>query len=913
MKTFIIFIFVVFLINIISSQEKKQLDSLMTLINSEKSDSIKVELLLKAGEVYEFVDFNSALKYYNQASDYCDQKKMDKMKTKVIRYTRIMFRDQATLEDFRKWFNISLDHASKTNDLIEKAMILNDMGIKQDSQGNTDSALTYYNKSFKIYLNILKNDPQNIEANKGLAYNSNNIGSIYWNIGDLDKAIKYFNQGIFRSKKAKNIYSLTNLLLNKGQIYKQKSDYDTAMYFYEMAFNECAFYLKNAKTKKDSTDAEEGIGKCLNSMSYVYSKTGEYDKAIEKISEARKKINKNDKITNGNCLFNLGQVYYNKGDYVAAIECFVEASRLFESIRDNNDQAIVLSKIGDVFIDQNSLDQALVYYLQSKELIEKFNNNPKGLAPAYLDLGNIYHLMFKPDSALIFLEKAMSLYTELGNKYGISNCYGTMGAVYDAKKMYSKAIEYYLLAIELKKETNDRKNMALINNGLALSYLNLKNYSLAIKYAFRAIEIAEEIGSKAEIQDAYQRLYMAYEASGDTKNGMKYLKLYINIKDSLFNSEKEYIIRNLETQYQTEKKDAEIKIQKSQIQFEQAQKEIAEKESLRKEREKNFSLIGLGLVIILVIFIFRSYRQKRKANILLATKNEQITQQKEEIQSQRDLVVQQRDLIMEQKQEITDSIHYAYRIQSAAIPPHEQLRERISDYFVFYRPRDIVSGDFYWIGKQDGKIIIIAADCTGHGVPGAFMSMLGIALINEIVQKENITRPSEILNKLRDSIIKALQQSGKNDPVDSGQTTKPTYSSNVKDGMDVATVTIDIEKGILEFAGANNPLYLIRNNELLEKKGNKMPVSIHIQMEPYLNHEFSVNKGDNIYIFSDGFPDQFGGPKGKKFKYQPFKELLTGISDSPMPHQKIILEQKFNEWKGDFDQIDDVLVIGIKI
>ncbi|MFH2096097.1 MAG: SpoIIE family protein phosphatase, partial [Bacteroidota bacterium] len=286
-------------------------------------------------------------------------------------------------------------------------------------------------------------------------------------------------------------------------------------------------------------------------------------------------------------------------------------------------------------------------------------------------------------------------------------------------------------------------------------------------------------------------------------------------------------------------------------------------------------------------------------NILLAMQNEQIRQQKEEIQAQRDLAAQQRDLIMEQKQEITDSIRYAYRIQTAAIPSSETLNEIVSDHFIMYKPRDIVSGDFYWIGRHEKSLIILAADCTGHGVPGAFMSMLGIAFLNEIVNKESITSPALILNKLRENIIRALQQKG--------------MEGEQKDGMDVAVVTINPDLETIEFAGANNPLYLIRNQELIEKKGSKMPVAIHEIMDYYENHVIPIEKNDTLYIFSDGFPDQFGGPQGKKFKYKPFKELLISIQDNPMTEQEQILIETFENWRADYEQIDDVLVIGIKI
>jgi serine phosphatase RsbU (regulator of sigma subunit) len=247
---------------------------------------------------------------------------------------------------------------------------------------------------------------------------------------------------------------------------------------------------------------------------------------------------------------------------------------------------------------------------------------------------------------------------------------------------------------------------------------------------------------------------------------------------------------------------------------------------------------------------------------------------------------------------ITDSINYAKRIQNAVLPPDSYLSEILKDHFVFFKPKDIVSGDFYWIRKVAGNIIIISADCTGHGVPGAFMSMFGVAFLNEIVGKENITVPSRILGRLREMIIWSLGQ-------DTG--------NEVKDGMDMAVITMDASQKILQYAGAHSPMYLVRNKELIQVDSDRMPISIHERMDEFSNHTLEVRDNDQVYIFSDGYPDQFGGPSNKKFKYKPFKELILQNSGKPMKEQKELLEKSFDAWKGQNEQVDDVVVIGIKI
>jgi serine phosphatase RsbU (regulator of sigma subunit) len=262
-------------------------------------------------------------------------------------------------------------------------------------------------------------------------------------------------------------------------------------------------------------------------------------------------------------------------------------------------------------------------------------------------------------------------------------------------------------------------------------------------------------------------------------------------------------------------------------------------------------------------------------------------------------VVMQRDILEHQKKEIEDSIRYAGRIQNAVLPASSDFQKLAPDSFVFFRPRDIVSGDFYWIGRVGDKTIISVADCTGHGVPGAFMSMLGVAFLNEIVNKDKIHDPKTILDTLRDKVIEALQQQG--------------ISGEAKDGMDIVVICIDETEMKLQYSGAYNPLIMVKKGQLSEIQADKMPIAIYERMKGFTRHDVSIEKGDIFYFFSDGFEDQFGGPEGKKFKARRFKELLAGISGLPMDEQKEIIEKSFTEWKGDLNQVDDIVVVGVRI
>lgn len=286
----------------------------------------------------------------------------------------------------------------------------------------------------------------------------------------------------------------------------------------------------------------------------------------------------------------------------------------------------------------------------------------------------------------------------------------------------------------------------------------------------------------------------------------------------------------------------------------------------------------------------------------ISQQKEEIMTQRDEIEAQIDLVIRQKEHIEEIYEELTSSIRYAERIQAAVLPSSEQMAEILGEHFIFFVPKDIVSGDFFWAIRIKNRIIFCIADCTGHGVPGAFMSMLGITFLNEIVRREEVTNAADVLNLLRSNIVDSLKQRGR--------------SMEQKDGMDISFCVIESDNHVLQFAGANNPAYIVRNNELIELKGDKMPIAIHERMAPFTQKEFGLEKGDCIYLFSDGYADQFGNSDssagGLKFKYKPFKNLLLENARKPMPEQKSIIEKTFHQWKGELKQVDDVTVAGFR-
>ena len=353
-----------------------------------------------------------------------------------------------------------------------------------------------------------------------------------------------------------------------------------------------------------------------------------------------------------------------------------------------------------------------------------------------------------------------------------------------------------------------------------------------------------------------------------------------------------------------------------------------------------YVILGIAFIVLIVYLNSRRLiKEKIRLEQIVKERTAEVVAQKTEIEAQRDVVLEQKEHIEEIHEEITDSIHYAKRIQRAILPDEDHVNAAVPEHFILFKPKDIVSGDYYWASVLQsenkvnknliGKLVITAADCTGHGVPGAFMSMLGVSFLNEIVNEKGVDRPDLILNMMRENVISSLQQTG--------------AEGEQKDGMDMSLCVIDIEQMKLQYAGANNPVYIIRSKELpeillnnkdaetkdiesdkyffKEIKSDKMPIAIYVLMNDFRLNEVDLLPGDIIYMFSDGYADQFGGKKGKKFKYKPFKELLLSIQELPMNEQKQILDQRIEEWKNTTnektgqiaEQIDDIVVIGIKI
>ena len=665
---------------------------------------------------------------------------------------------------------------------------------------------------------------------------------------------------------------------------------------------------QQAITLSEKLDYQDGIAGGFGNIGSIYLVQSNYAQAMvyyQKSLDIYKNIGSKNEIarTTGN----IGLIYMNKGNYVEALKLFIESAKIKEELGDKRGIIYQFNNIARIYYYMNNKNQSIEYLLKALKIAKEIGD--KEMEANYLhNIGIFYYSENQPDTAIYYFNLTLKIQKQLENKRGISEVLSGLGTIYIDTKKFPQALSYLQQSLEICKELNDKTGIIFTLINIGQIYFQQTDYSLSIEYYLQSLSIAKEIGSIDSEQSTCLLLAEVYSKINDYKNAFLYQQLYAQLKDTLFNNESQKALAEMGTKYETEKKEKQIEIQDLKI-----TQQVME---LNKKQIVIYAVLGgLILVLSLVVVIFRSYRLKKKAHEVITIKNEELGQANEEISAQRDEIEAQRDilsekntLLFEQKKGITDSINYAKRIQQAVLPSGNYANNILGDHFILFKPKDIVSGDFYWGTRVNEWLIVTVADCTGHGVPGAFMSMLGVSFLNEIIRKKEITKASEILDNLRESLIEALQQKGQ--------------TGEQKDGMDIVLCAINITSNELQFSGANNPLYIIRNSNLkpLDKKNileeilpDKQPVGIYQNMKPFTNHVVPLNKGDCIYFCSDGYKDQFGGTKNKKFMAKQLKQLLTDNCLLTMKEQKEVLDTTFENWKGKHEQIDDVTILGLKI
>lgn len=695
-------------------------------------------------------------------------------------------------------------------------------------------------------------------------------------------------------------------LRNIGINYTIQSNLDKAMEYY---FHSLRTY--------SIIDDKKGKACMFRYIGIAYYYKGSYDIALKYYKYAMNfAIATLDTVQLSNIYSNIGIIYHRQGDYKKGLEFYIKQMKLLEHTKDQKGLSACYINLGNLYKDQKNDKEAIRYYNLALSIKQEINDQ-QGVANIISNLGGVYYKMMNYEKAISHFMKALPIYESLNDKIGLSNCYANIGAIYAKQKMYEQALKYYL-----KSEAIDQKVGNAIENlynigGLANIYIILSDTSTSPAqkrmYAQKALEYAKrlELLSKksniwTQLEESYDYLRKASKRLGNYKNAIYYAEKEMELDDSLISERSAKVLAEMQTKYETEKKQLQIE----KLNKENELKEIQlEKNELLQKRQKTiiFSILSIFLIVfVFSFFLTRLYVQLKKSHQILKEHQHEIELKNEELKTANEEILVQKEEIEVINKKLTDSIEYASNIQQAVLPESSYMIENLRnlfDLFILFKPKDIVSGDFYWFTKMDNIYLFTVADCTGHGVPGAFMSMLGISLLNEIVRKKEITSASQVLEELRKEVIHSLHQNGK--------------LGEQKDGMDIAFIAIDTLKHELQFAGANNPIYIYQNAEIKKINGDKMPIGIYERMQPFTNNIININTGDIIYLSSDGIKDQFGGSQGKKFLSKQLEKVLLNNSQENMNTQKNALLKALNDWQNNgnhiYEQTDDITVIGIKI
>ncbi|MBI1287014.1 MAG: tetratricopeptide repeat protein [Flavobacteriales bacterium] len=589
----------------------------------------------------------------------------------------------------------------------------------------------------------------------------------------------------------------------------------------------------------------------------------------------------------------LGRAYYHLALYEKATEAFFEALSFLKGDSLKTERASVLNSIGNVFYFTN-MPEALPYYRQSLEIHQSMNNLD-GIASQLGNLGLVYIKMNDYDKGIDYSERSLAFYKQLGYERSIARSEVNLAQAYKNVSKTAQALAHAKEALRITQELNDPRGIATATITLGSIYFEQEDFGEAIRYYERGLEMVKQLGMRSYVWEAMYFLAKCYEKLGLNEKAMSLYAKVIELRDSIYKQEMQSMLTEKDARYQTLEKE-------NQIELLTAQAEVADLQLRKRETYLTTAVIVTFLLGIISLILFFFYRTRTKANLVLERKNAEISEQK--------------SIIEEKNEHITDSIRYAERLQAAILPKKEMFAKHFSEFHILYNPKDIVSGDFYWMeslpqtSQEGGTTIYLAvADCTGHGVPGAMVSMVGFQGLNKAVLEEKLTSPAAILQQLSDHVEDAFGKSG----------------GSVKDGMDICLVAIDPKKRTVSYAGAHNALWILTSKDdlpsgnlreeekgmrMFELKADRRSIGGFMDAGTFSESTVELNEGDRLFLFSDGFADQFGGPQGKKLGSKRMREIIRQMA---LSGNLLALNVIFEDWKGKEEQVDDVTVISVTV
>lgn len=570
-----------------------------------------------------------------------------------------------------------------------------------------------------------------------------------------------------------------------------------------------------------------------------------------------------------------GMGNYVQGRYDRAIKNAIIAHHIADSLGDAETIANASGDLGLMYQAVGKFDEAIALFSESGEYYRSAGKTGE-LATSVNNLANTYFFQEKYKESLEIRKEALAIRESMANPSPVGDTYNDIGETYFRMGQSDSALYYLHKSYEIKDSVNDIEMMALNCLNLGEVYRSMGQKAKAESYYKQSIQHSREINSKIYLQELYNRLASFYYEEDNMDSAFSYLSAYAEIREELVNEDTQKEIQSLSIEFDTER-------QKLTIEALEKEAALRDEADALKDLILYISIGALFIALLLAAFLYNRFKVTR--------------QQKNLISEQKSVLQEQKELVEEKNKEIIDSITYAKRLQEAILPPVEVMHKHLPESFVLYLPKDIVAGDFYWMYAANDTVYFAAADCTGHGVPGAMVSVVCHNAMNRAVREFGLNDPAAILNKTRELVIATFEQG----------------NEEVKDGMDIALCSLNRATRELTYAGANNSLYHVQQNELAEIKPDKQPIGYYIDQKPFTNHTLQLKEGDLVYLFSDGYADQFGGPKGKKFKYKQFRELLLSNHIKPMQDQMELLQTAFRNWQGSYEQVDDVCVIGVRV
>jgi len=618
-----------------------------------------------------------------------------------------------------------------------------------------------------------------------------------------------------------------------------------------------------------------GIGVAYENMGTVSCMQGRFTEGLKNYEQALSiEEEVGDKAAVASTHGNKGLAYYQQGKYPEALKEELMALKFDEESGDKSTIADQCGNIGNIYNIKGNEDDALKQFTRSLDLYTGLKNK-EGIAMAYGNIGNIYQDKGNDSAAIRCQERALKINEEIGQKYGIGNAYANIGGIYYGERNYDKAYKNELLAMKEYHAINDAQSMASVAEIIGSNFIQEKKFAEAKQYLDSSLDFTKITGAKTVLRDVYYDFTALDSALGNYRQSIADYEKFIAYRDGINNEASTRKLVSEQLNYEFDKKLA-------------LQKEEEERKNIIAETSKKRQvIISVSVSVALLLVIIFSGLLSLRFRVT---------------QKQKKIIEQQKQLVEEKNKDILDSITYAKHLQDAILPPLNVIKKYLPETFILYKPKDIVAGDFYWMENIGDTIFIAACDCTGHGVPGAMVSVVCSNALNRSVKEFKITEPGKILDKARELVLETFEKS----------------EGDIKDGMDVSIAAISYQpmaNGLLQmqWSGANNPLWYMHKNEFKEIIPDKQPVGKQEGEKPFSTHTIELSKGDTIYLFTDGYADQFGGPKGKKFKYKQIREKLVAISHLPLAEQKQELERTFESWRGNLEQVDDVLIMGILV